>query len=63
MTTPAGAGIDPESLRALIRDVLTDLLPAGPGQVPGRAPAVPGRAPAVPDAAAAPVRHPGGSAG
>jgi hypothetical protein len=44
VTTPAGAGIDPESLRALIRDVLTDLLPAGTGQVPARS-AVPARAP------------------
>ncbi len=40
MTTPAGAGIDPESLRALIRDVLTDLLPAAarPASVAGDSP-------------------------
>ena len=62
MTTPSGAGIDPESLRALIRDVLTDLLPAGTGQAPARSPA-PARVPGGPAGAAATAAVPGGSGG
>ena len=56
MTTPSGAGIDPESLRALIRDVLTDLLPAGTGQAPARS-AVPARAPGGSAGPVGPAQH------
>ena len=62
MTTPSGAGIDPESLRALIRDVLTDLLPAGTGQAPARSSA-PARVHGGPAGAAATAAVPGGSGG
>ncbi len=51
------AGLDPEMLRALVREALADLLPAGPGAVGPAAPE-PGPAGAPPAPASSPTAQP-----